>query len=149
MNKIYNWFKEYKRRYKIISIEMSESEFLDENETRQEGIMLRIYSGCLEDLGIILRQFRYYPNLLMPHFEEYDFSGYDPGLNPFDVSFENLDDVNFDSFSGNCNIALELPKGNFQEFYDEFKDFCLEWRFVFWYDSGLGKDKFNENEINT
>jgi hypothetical protein len=131
MNKINNWFKEYKKRYKIISIKISESEFLDENETRQEGIMIRIYSLVLEDLGIILRRFRYYPGLFMPHFEEYDFSGYDPGINPFDVSFENLEDVNFDSFSRNCNIALELKKDDFQEFYDEFKEFCLEWRFVY------------------
>lgn len=139
MNKINNWFSEYKKRYKIISLTKSESEFLDENEVRTEGITLRIYSLVLEDLGIILERFRYYPKLLMPHFEEYDFSGYDPGINPFDVSFKSLEDVNFDSFSGNCNIALELPKDNFREFYDEFKDFCLEWRFVFGYSPGLGK----------
>lgn len=144
MNKIYNWFSEYKKRYKIISIEILESEFLDENGTRQEGIMLRIYSLVLEDLGIILGRFRNYPGLIMPHFEEYDFSSYDPGINPIDVSFENLEDVNSDLFSRNCNIALELRKDDFQEFYNEFKDFCLEWRFVFWHGPRLGKDKFNK-----
>lgn len=134
MDKIYGWFENYKKRFKIISVKKSECEFLDstsENHTPQKGYTIRIYSNVLEDLGIILSKFRYYPGISMPNFEEYDFSDYNPGINPFDVSYESLEDIkNIDFYPKNCNMAFEISRKNFAEFWKEFTDFCSEWNFM-------------------
>ena len=130
-DKIYTWFEDYKKRFKVITLEITDSKFFDETTGKiEEGYILTIYSNVLEDLSIILSKFRYYSGIQMPHFEEYDFSGYDPGINPFEVSYNSLEEVNFRNFKKNCKIAIETTREDFPKFFKEFENFCSEWRFI-------------------
>ena len=120
-------------------------------------VWLEFGTWSVEETRILLTFFRLssVPVKIFSH-TEYSETYYDQYRNPSKNSFDTLEELisKCDDSPNWCWFAIRIHEDNFLRFWKEFLEFCIDWKFIFWYGPGLGKvdwwmNKFNNNGINT
>lgn len=109
---------------------------------KESEVWLEIGTWSIEEMTLILEFFRSFKDVLrVLKPDEYIYTYFDFTTSPKDNSFDSIDDL--EKFGkqrpDSCWFAIKIREDSFLEIWKAFLEFCLEWKFVFWYGPGLGK----------
>ena len=144
---IKNWLEEFQKEYKIIYIYPDYISLKDskeilrklkiEKDYNNSRVWIEIGTWSIEEMSIILIFCKKYPQVNVLPYKEYGFTVYHYenrySRTAKDYLYKTKEELINDSYNRNadaCNIALQISEDQFIEFWEDFLQFCSEWKFI-------------------